>query len=190
MGKGGRKRRAGKREPSGKLSRRVVDKQARRTIDEQSAMQVAKEARQRVFGISEADSATELAGSIVGRLLLQGAISREHFDAAVAFQATYAGFLRAIDAPPSSPKAISIGAPSGPSPADMSRAQAETAKKHWRDACMALSVANIPYPENVLFLACDRIALREEYQPHLHGDLRLGLNALARHFGLLARVAA
>src|SRR3954469_1743653 len=95
--KAGRKRKAGNREPNGKLSRRIDDKQARRSIDEQSAMQVAKEARQRVFGVSAAESGTELAGSICGRLLLQGTISREHYDAAVAFQETYATFLRAID---------------------------------------------------------------------------------------------
>lgn len=182
--KAGRKRKAGNREPSGRAQRAPV-----RTVEE-DAMQVAKEARQRVFGVLEDDCTQPEAGTAVGRLLLKGAISRDHYDAAIAFQETYATFLRAIDAPPSSPKAVNIGGASGPSPPDMSPERAKQARERWKEVCWALSVANVAFPENVLYLACDRILLRDVDQPELHGDLRLGLNALVRHYGLSAREAA
>jgi len=191
MGKrGGRKRRIGKRETNGKLSRRIEDKQARRSIDEQSAMQVAKEARQRVFGVSEADSATELAGSVCGRLLLQGSISREQLDAAIAYQETYAAFQRAIDAP-APPRAVNIGGFSSGAPRDMSPDQCEKFKARWKAAKSVLTELDIAQRgTSVTYAACDYIVLNDRFLPHLFGDLRLGLNALARHYGLVARRAA
>lgn len=190
MGKAGRKRKAGKREPSGKLSRRVGDKQARRTIDEQAAMQVGKEARQRVLGVSAADSGTELAGTICGRLLLQGSISREHMDAALAFQQTYAQFQRAMDSP-RQPKAVQIGAATGGEAHDMSPAQAKVAIANWKNAKDVLHNVDIEARGTCLaYAACDYIVLQDRFLPHMFGDLRLGLNALARHYGLVAKRAA
>ncbi len=184
----GRKRKSGKREASGKLSRRKDDKQVRRSIDEQSAMQVAKEARQRVFGVSPQDSATELAGSVCGRLLLQGSINREQMDAAVAFQETYAAYQRAMDSPPP-PRAVNIGGFSSGTPREISTEQSIKAKAHWKAACTALSRANEEHRSTALYAACQYVVLRDEFLPHLFGDLRLALNALSRHYGLLARAA-
>lgn len=190
MGKAGRKRKAGKREPNGKLSRRTGDKQARRTIDEQAAMTVAKEARQRVHGVSAEDSGTELAGTICGRLLLQGSISREHMDAAVAFQQTYAQYQRAVDSP-RPPKAVQIGAASGGQVREVSPEQAAIAIANWRNAKAVLVNVDIEGRGTSLAnAACDYIVLQERFLPHLFGDLRLGLNALARHYGLVAKRAA
>src|SRR4051812_34351165 len=127
----GHKRKPGKREPNGKPSRRNADKQARRTIDEQTAMQVAKEARQRVFGVSEGDSATELAGTVCGRLLLGREITQSQMDAAKAFAETYAIYQRAIDAP-RPPKAVEIGAATGRGAMfDVTREQFVRALKQW-----------------------------------------------------------
>lgn len=188
MSRGGRKRKQGKREPSGKLSRRTAERQARRTTDEQSAMQVAKEARQRVFGVRVADSGTELAGTICGRLLLQGSINRAQLDAATALQETYAAYQRAVDSPPP-PRAVNIGGFSSGSASEMSPERAAKAKADWENACRALSRANEEHRTTALYAACLYVVLREQFLPHLFGDLRLALNALARHYGLLARAA-
>ncbi len=189
MAKAGRKRKAGKREANGKLSRRVVDKQARRSIDEQSAMSVGKEARQRVHGVSAADSGTELAGSVCGRLLLQGSINRQQMDAAIAHQEAYAAFHRAIDAP-AQPRAVNIGAATGGSGRDLSPEQCAKAKKRWKDAkAVLVDLDTAQRGAATTYAAIDYIVLQERFLPHMFGDLRLGLNALARHYGLMARAA-
>lgn len=184
-----RKRKTGKREPNGKLSRRVVDKQARRSIDEQSAMQVAKEARQRVFGVSEADSATDRAGTVCGRLCLTGEITGDQLEAAKAFAATYSAYQRAMNSP-RPPKAVEIGGITGGGALnDITPEQHTKALKQWDAAKRALVEANM-YHHGSIYAACDYLALRDELHLHMLGDLRVGLNALARHYGLVARRAA
>ena len=154
-------------------------------------MRVAREARERIFGVPEKDSATELAGSVCGRLLLRGLLSQPQMDAAKAFAAAYAAYHRAIDAP-RPPKAVEIGAASGRgSGMDVTPEQAQRAKDNWRHACNALREANCE-PTNrgcTLYASCDYLVLRDENQPHLIGDLRVALNVLARNYGLVARAA-
>jgi hypothetical protein len=189
MARGGKKRRTGKREPNGKLSRRIVDKQARRSIDEQSTMQVAKEARQRVFGVSEADSATELAGTVCGRLFLAREITQQQLDAAKAFAETYATYQRAMNSP-RPPKAVEIGGITGGGALrDISPEQHVKAKERWDAAVKVLVEANHYHPGSI-YAACDYLALRDELHPHMVGDFRVGMNSLARHYGLVARRAA
>ncbi len=185
----GRKRKAGKREPNGKLSRRKDEKQARRTIDEQASMAVGKEARERVLGVKAEHAGTELAGSVCGRLLLQGSISPEHMDAAKAFQETYATYQRVMDSP-RPPKAVEIGGSTGGTAREITPEQADRAKERWTEACLCLARVNQEHRTASIYAACDYIVLRDQYLPHMFGDLRLGLNALARHYGLVARRAA
>lgn len=188
--RGGRKRKAGKREPNGKLSRRKDERQARRSIDEQANMAVGKEARVRVHGVPAEHAGTDLAGTVCGRLVLQGSISPDHHEAAKAFAATYARYQRAIGSP-RQPKAVEIGAATGGgSETDMTPEQCDKARRQWEDAVRALQEANAQHRSATIFAACDYLVLRDEYHPHLFGDLRLGLNALARHYGLEARTAA
>lgn len=185
----GRKRKPGRREPNGKLSRRVDDKQARRSIDEQAAMQVGKEARQRVFGVSAADSASDQAGTVCGRLCLTGEITGDQLEAAKAFAATYSSYQRAMNSP-RPPKAVEIGGiTGGGSLNDITPERHTKALKQWDAAKRALVEANI-YHRGSIYAACDYFALRDEMHLHMLGDLRVGLNALARHYGLVARRAA
>lgn len=186
----GRKRKAGPREPNGRLSRRTDDKQAQRSIDEQSAMQVGKDARVRQFGVSPADAATELAGTVPGRLLLTGEITRSQYDASVAWGTAHVRYLRAIDAPPG-PKAVEIGRASGRSlNADLTADQCNRAIALWNAAKRVLVEANYYHPGSIV-AACEYFEIRNEFHPHMLGDYRVGMNALARHYGLMgARAAA
>ncbi len=153
-------------------------------------MHVAKDARQRVHEVPAKDAGTELAGSICGRLLLKGSISREHYDAAMSFQATHAAYMRSIEAPSPDPRAVDIGGvTAGPSSREITPEWAALAFGRWKAACSALSRANEEHRSSALYAACLYVVLRGEYLPHMFGDLRLGLNALARHYGLLARAA-
>lgn len=185
----GRKRKPGNREPNGKPSRRIADKQAQRTLEEQDAMHVVKSARQRVHGVNVADSGTELAGSVCGRLLLQGLITRPQMDAALAFADTYGTYARVMGLP-RQPKAVAMGLPTSGSGRDESPEQYARAKARWDDACRAIQEANYLHRNGSLYAACDYLVLRDELHEHMLGDLRLALNALARHFGVDGRRAA
>lgn len=154
-------------------------------------MRVAREARERIFGVKEEASGTELAGTVCGRLLLSQEISRQQMDAAVAFAATYAAYQRAIDSP-RPPKAVEIGAPTGRGALmDVTPEQAKRAAQQWEAAKSVIRDANCE-PANrgsQLYAACDYLVLRDEFHEHMVGDLRIALNALSRHYGLVARAA-
>lgn len=185
----GRKRKQGKREPNGKLSRRKDDKQARRTIDEQASMQVAREARQRVFGVSAEDSATELAGTVCGRLRLIRSITGAQHEAAKAFASTYAAYQRALNSP-RPPKAVEIGAATGGGNAiDISPEQHAKALNDWDRVTTLLSRANGYHRGATLYAACDYLVLRDELHIHLVPDLHIALDYLVRHYGLQALAA-
>lgn len=70
MAKAGRKRKAGKREPNGRLAREPD----RRISAEQDAMSVAVGYRQSVLGVKSAHVLDQKAGTLIGRLCLAGAI--------------------------------------------------------------------------------------------------------------------
>jgi hypothetical protein len=189
MSRPGRKRKNGKREPSGKLSRRKDDRQERRTIDEQSAMQVAKEGRQRVFKVSAEDSGTELAGTVCGRLRLTRSISGAQHEAAKAFAATYAAYQRALNSP-RSPKAVEIGGATGRGEGpDLTPEQHARALYAWDKVTRLLTLANGIHRNATLYAACDYLILRDEYHIHLVPDLHVALDYLVDHYGLKALAA-
>ena len=99
----GRKRKPGKREPNGKLSRVPADVAARRKDgldrEEQDTIAVAIEARQRVFGLPPAISRDQMAGSAVGRYCLQCVITRTQYDAAMLYLADCEAYSHAIGTP-------------------------------------------------------------------------------------------
>lgn len=152
-------------------------------------MQVAKEARQRVFGVSAADSAGKDAGTVCGRLFLQGTITYRQLQAAEAFSRTHAAYQRAIDSP-RPPKAVEIGAATGRGESmDVTVEEKWRAINAWDRARRALVEANGFHRHASLIAACDYLVLRDEMHGHMIGDLRLALNVLVRHYGLLAIAA-
>lgn len=189
MGHRGRKRKPGRREPNGKPSRRAADKQARRTIDEQAAMQVAKEARQRLYGVRADDSGTELAGTVCGRLRLTQSISAAQHEAAKAYAATYAAYQRALDSP-RPPKAVEIGAATGRgNAADLSPEQCARSVADWERVQGVLVLANSRHREANLIAACDYLVLRDEFHIHMVPDLHIALDYLVMHYGLRSLAA-
>lgn len=189
MGKrGGRPRKKGKREANGKLSRRVEDKQARRSLDEQAAMLTAREGRERVHGVRMTDSATDLAGSVAGRLYLKGGLTTGQLKAAWYLRDTYAAFQRAVDSP-RPPKAVALGQSSGGEAPDVSAEQSARARKNWRTMTGLLQDENCVHRGAAIYAACDFIVLRDLDLPHLEDSLKLGLDAIARTYGLEAKAA-
>jgi hypothetical protein len=187
--KAGRKRRAGKREPNGQLSRKAEHIQARRSIDEDSAMSVAKAARVRVHDVAEEHAGTDMAATVIGRLFLKGELEPEQVSAARLIAETYAAYQRAIDSP-RPPKAVNIGGASGSTPPDVTPEQAMEARRRWGTVIGILQVANNAHRGSAIYAACDYVVLRDIELSHLFPDMRLGLNAIVRAYRLGERSAA
>lgn len=188
--KKGRMRQPGKREPNGRLSRKVEHVKEREDMTTREAQSVMIAARMRQTGLSEAqvssnDAGRPNAGTIHGIMCLRGEITREQWDAAEWWIGTRIAYLRSIQA-----AAVRTGyAPPGDGDeaahAQWCRAIAAT----W-DAltdCIRDVMAETRLP---IASALDVILLREQDMPHMVGDLRIALNAIHRRFLAGAREAA
>ena len=120
MGKRGPRRKAGKREPNGQLSRQPAERNARHLDgldqEQQSMIAVGIEARQRVWGVPVGLSRDQMAGSAVGRMCLQGHITRAQYEAALAYIAEREEYSRCIMGP-RQPGAVDLNATHGASTA-------------------------------------------------------------------------
>jgi hypothetical protein len=160
------------------------------TAEERDVQGPALTARHRVFGVDPRHSRDQKAGSAIGRYCLQGLISQVQYDAAMQFIESYNHHLRAIDAPPQ-PGAIDLNATRGrpvfaENPQQLAKWRAE--HKAAMDAIQAKQ-NEIRLMGN-LYGALYAVLIRDVMLETMLGDLRTGLNALAKHYGLLARRAA
>ena len=190
----GRRRKPGKREPNGKLSRVPADVAARRKDgldrEEQDTIAVAIEARQRVFGLPPAISRDQMVGSAVGRYCLQGIITRVQYDAAVLYLADCEAYSHAIGTP-GIPRAVDLNRIGGKdNHENITKAKAAMARYDAMVKAVRAKQTEIGNMGNI-FGALDAVIRRDVQLEHLLGDLRLGLNALVKHYGVDgARAAA
>jgi len=193
----GRKRKPGKREPNGRLSRQpthMAEAAQRNLVDldqeQRAVLSVALDARERVFGVKPSQSRDQMAGSVIGRWCLQKIISRQQYDGAMLFLESRARYLCAIDAPPL-PGAVDLNATHG-RPVGLENAQQ---LRKWRQAHEA-AIAAIREKQNEIRLqgnligSLDTILFRDVDLQHLAGEVRTACNALVRHYGLAGRMAA
>lgn len=189
----GRKRKPGKREPNGKLSRAPAEVAARRKDgldrEEQDTIAVAIEARQRVFGLPPTISRDQMAGSAVGRYCLQGIITRTQYDAAMLYLADCEAYSHAIGTP-GIPRAVDLNRIGGKDNHE-NITKSKTAMARY-DAMVKAVRAKQTEIGNMgnLFGALDTVIRRDVQLEHLVEDLRIGLNALARHYGVDGAKAA
>lgn len=193
MGKAGPKPQPGKREPNGRLSREMVEKEsrtkARIDTEEWDAMYVALSARWRVHGIPLKEVRNQMAGSFIGRLCLNGELTRLQWDAAQTWLEQRQAYHHAIAAP-REVGAIDINAVHGRGGAE-NEARSIKAVKDWdkMEKAVRECQSQIGNRGN-LFAALDLCVARDNFLPHMVGDLRTALNAIARHCKLGAREAA
>lgn len=148
--------------------------------------------RQRVFGLSEQDARDQKAATYIGRLCLAGrkntteGITESQYEASQAYLRAYEAFQRALK----SPDALRTG--EGVGVAMESEDYAEWCKKKIKefekikDAVKAEQSLHRNRGAN-MFAAIDLILHRDETMPHLVGDLRLALNAIGHHLGMIQR---
>jgi hypothetical protein len=182
MGKSraGRKRKAGKREGSGKLQRPTAGQV------KDNAMQTAVAYRQSVFGISPADAKDQKAATLLGRLCIQGTVSEAQWQAGE-------DYLRLVNQ-----RHAAVSAPRGfrtaGNAALATDEDAET-RRYWDvkarfDAANDAVEGHAPVIERVARMkALSIIVVQEVDQPGMHGTLRTALNGLVKHFKTEAKGA-
>lgn len=193
MGKRGPKKQTGVREAGGRLSRKPVEKQARDAskvaVDEWEAMNTALMARLRVHKVPMDKLRDQMAGSYIGRLCLSGEITHQQFDAAQAYLADRRDYHMAIDAPKQM-GAVDLNAVHGRNHHEnVKRSQQSVAKFRAAEAAIREAQTVLGNMGN-LYAAVSLCIINDEELRHLVGDVRLVLNALARHYGLDNRRAA
>lgn len=151
--------------------------------------------RQRLFGLSEQDARDQKAATYVGRLCLAGSknttdgITQAQYEAAQEYLRAYEAFQRAVK----SPDALRTGTGGGDQPESEGYAEwCEKAIKRFEGVKAAVMAEQCIYRNRGanMFGAIDCILLRDEEFPHMIGDLRLALNAIGHHFGIIHRPKA
>jgi len=195
----GRKKKSGKREPNGKLSRKPADVANRRKVawdmQAQEAIAPVLEARQRLFGLSADEARDQRAGSFIGRLCLMGVkdetegITLTQYEALCAWENSAKANSMVISGPKSDAafdpnRVAGRAAELGEKFANRIRAQ------HHRAEVAVQAKQNELRGTANLFSALYECVQRDREHFHLLGDLRAAANALARHYGLEDRRAA
>lgn len=148
--------------------------------------------RMRVFGLTEKEARDQKAGTYVGRLCLAGmrnstdGISAAQYDAAVAYQEAHQNFKRAVKSPDA--LASGSGGASGPDGAGYDQ-WCQRAVAKWEGIQAAVQNEQ-GFHENRganMWAALDYLVGRDQQLPHLIGDLRLALNAIGHHLGMISR---
>lgn len=131
-----------------------------------------------------------LMGSSIGRLYFDGRIQRHQYEAAIRYGENMARDRAIMGLPPATVQAMGYGEGGRTSRADVSSQAASEASKRINEAKVALLAAgdeNRGDPIRPYFVV-RKIALEDcsetELREHEVGALRLGLNALARLYGV------
>jgi len=177
------------REPNGRLSRKIIDREARMAMTEQEAKSVAIEARIR-HGVDPAyadlsDAGRPNAGTVHGRMCLARSLSLEQWTAAEFYLGTRLAYLRSIEAQ------LEVSQPAeGGTGTDESYVEwCQAIGERWREVVKRLQEVSTMSRSPVL-AAFDVILVRGQLMPHMDGDLRLGLNAIHTHFLAQRRAAS
>lgn len=183
--------------PNGRLSRTEEAKKIERMLElnryekeSREAMLPALQARTEKFGIKPKTAMDQYAGSVIGRLCLMGeqagGINQRQMHAATAWLEERAAYQAAIASPPDA-RAFDMGRTPGRNNAEDPERDKRAIQRHKgaRDALQAAQDA-LRLQSN-LWAAMNIIVEQDKGAPHLVGDLREALNALARHYDRLGR---
>lgn len=158
---------------------------------ERETMAPAVDARTRVWGIDVGKAVSPLAGSYVGRLLLQGDLNRQQYDAAMLYAEQCRDYRIAIRGP-QEPNAVNPNATRGGESNYENIRRTQQARAAYEAAQRALVIANME-PSNRgcnLIGALEATVVQDLAMDTLLGSLRPALNVLVRHYGLGSARAA
>lgn len=184
-GKGGKPRLQGiERQPNGQPSRKRSVRAHLDAMTEKEAKSVVIEARHRHTGLPEelldlgSGDGKPNAGTVHGLMCLRSELTDDQWEDAEHFIGLRTAWLRAIDAPgrpiePVDDKGVS-------DPVRYAEWCALT-RERWANMLACLQEASTAQRSPII-AAFDVILVRQQYLPHLVGDLRIGLNAIHRQF--------
>ncbi|MBX5131620.1 hypothetical protein HJB80_02795 [Rhizobium lentis] len=141
---------------------------------------VAKEARMRLHGVSKEDASQPEAGTVIGRMKLSGELSKAQYDGLIRYSMTRERYMIAMGVPDSLRTRAGGVMNVAPDESDIGAVEA------WGRVHNAVSEAQRQSNGN-LVAALNFMVTRDEYYPHMVGDLRVVSNALVRHYGIDAR---
>lgn len=184
MARAGRKRKSGVKRINGRISQRKDDVIARKQETEADVTQTAREARTRVFGIDSLDTMNPDTATVVGRLKRAKVINAGQLKAAYRYEACVMAYRSAIAAPSARGDAIMSGG-SAPEYLGNEVERYQRAIIRYEGALRAVMSENSLHKHrgSNFPAALDTIVMRDVDMVHMHGDLRLALNALAHYFG-------
>lgn len=188
MSRRGRNRKSGRRHPGGKLV------QVRTEDPADKARGVVVEARQRVYGLSAAQAVTHAAGSLLGRLWLEHdsaghrLVSLTQFEAGEEYRRIVEAYHWAIGVRPLS------------SSGDLNRGRSHEGDTMSEGEIRARKMARAAYNRcrrvllncraPLAYMVVDAVVMHERDMPGFVGDLRAGLDALAKVLRIERREAA
>lgn len=181
MSRVGRKRKMGKREKNGRISRQKHERQARRPLEQVDVMHVARVARERVLGVHASSSGTDLGGTAIGRMLLRELVTRRHYDAAEIVANRRAAYVSAIGLGHSSPQAVDINAVHGRSGFEMSSEATRYHIERWDELVKVLDAAG---RRGHLYAVVWSIVISDRDNVRDAELLRVALSAVADSVGL------
>jgi hypothetical protein len=153
----------------------------------------AIELRMRVFGLTEKEARDQKAGTYVGRLCLAGlrnstdGVSEAQYDAATAYLEAYANFKRAVK----SPDALATGSGGASGVEGPGYEQwCQRAVSKWEGIQKAVYAEQEIHSHANMWAALDYVVGRDQEFPHMIGDLRLALNAVGHHLGIIPKPRA
>ena len=148
--------------------------------------------RMRVFGLTEADARDQKAATYVGRLCLAGrknsadGITEAQYEAAQAWREAYEGFQRAVKSPDALRTGVG-GGDQGESEDYTRRCKAAIARFNGIEAAVRLEQGFHENRGANMWAALDYLVGRDQQHPHMIGDLRLALNAIGHHMGMIPK---
>lgn len=178
--RGGRKRRAGNREPNGRAQR------SDSATTERDVMRQVTAYRQRVFGISAADLKDQKGATLIGRLCLQGTISSDQWQAGE----DWLSLVNARYAASNAPRGFKSSGNAALAIDEEAEVRRYASIKARFDAANTAVEERAPVLEcKARFEALSCIIVQEIDNTRMYGALRLALNALVRFFATEARAA-
>lgn len=170
------------REPNGRASRKTEEVKKR----EAAMRRPNVKARQRHYGLKRSQANDPRAGSVIGRLSISGEVSRVQYEAAMRYLEDFENYKRAI-AGPKGAGAVDLGKPGGIATVDpdLEHKRDKQAKEKIQGALLALKAVDGGWQTNVTGSVAN-VVLEDMDLPYAVGDVRTGLNALVRFYGLQA----
>lgn len=178
----GPKRKAGPREPNGRRERNYVVRE-----QEQSAVSVAIEARKRIFGMTEQQARQQDAATVIGRMHMEGRLSREQVDTATRVLEVRNAWQRAMGVARDFVEPRPETAGSGQQTPDE---WAKARKDDYAAMKAVIEEACYQYRTRLPEKAIELFVFRDIEAPFMDGELRTTLNMLHRHFFIARRQKA